>query len=287
MIVGLARASRAGDQRLTHSMPAVKEATDGYAETLCCNVLAHNVVLRTSPYLFRPTLTTTILTEQLDDASVRNRTVLDLGCGIGPIAIGLALSGAAHVYAADIMPEACELAKDNAALNHVAERITFVHGNLFEPLGDLRFDLIVDDVSAVSEDVARLSRWFPRSVSSGGEDGTVNTIEMLRASPRHLNPGGFLLFPVLSLSRQQRILEVAHEVYGERLVLAASRRIPFSGDLKNNLARLEQLRSKGLIEFWHVRNRPYWVLEIYKAYAGSAPPSFDDRAEAGYERSEV
>ena len=237
-------------------MPVVEEAAEPRAEISDCNVLAKKVMLQVSPHLFRPTLTTTILTEQLDATSVRDRTVLDLGCGIGPIAIGLAMSGAAHVHATDVMPEACELAMANAALNGVGDRITFMRGNLFEPLGDMRFDVIVDDVSAVTEEVARLSRWFPRGVPSGGEDGTVNTIEMLLTSPRHLKPGGFLLFPILSLSRQARILEVAREVYGERLVCVASRRIPFSADLKNNLAKLQHMRTKGLIEFWHARNRP-------------------------------
>ena len=268
-------------------MRAVEEATETRAEIVCCDVLANKVVLQVSPHLFRPTLTTTILTEQLDAATVRDRTVLDLGSGVGPIAIGLAMSGAAHVYATDVMPEACELAMANAALNGVGDRITFMHGNLFEPLGDLRFDVIVDDVSAVTEDVARLSRWFPRGVPSGGEDGTANTIAMLLASKRYLKPGGFLLFPVLSLSRHARIIEVAREVYGERLLRVASRRIPFSPDLKNNLSRLQHLRSQGLIEFWHARNRPYWMLEIYRAYADSAPLFRDDHAAAEYARSSV
>ena len=263
-------------------MLAAKEGTKERTETVCCDVLANKVMLRVSPNLFRPTLTTTILTDQLDAASVRDRTILDLGSGIGPIAIGLAMSGAEHVYATDVMPEACELAMANADLNGVGDRITFMHGNLFEPLGDLRFDVIVDDVSAVTEDVARLSRWFPRGVPSGGEDGTVNTVEMLLASKRYLKPGGFLLFPVLSLSRQARIIEVARQVYGERLVRVASRRIPFSADLKNNLSELQHLRSQGLIEFWHARNRPYWRLEIYRAYADGAPLSRDDHAAAEY-----
>ena len=248
-------------------------------EVVCCDVLANRVLLRTSPFLFRPTLTTSILTDQLDDESVRNRTVLDLGCGIGPIAIGLALRNAAHVYATDIMPAACELAKVNAALNHVADRITFVHGNLFEPLGDLRFDVIVDDVSAVTEDVARISSWFPSGVPSGGVDGTVHTIEMLRGSQRHLKSGGFLLFPILSLSRRSRILEVAREVYGGRLVRVVSKRIPFNAELKENLPRLEQLRDEGLIDFWYARNRPYWVLDIYKAYASRQALAAVDPAE--------
>jgi len=268
-------------------MLAAKEGTKERTETVCCDVLANKVMLRVSPNLFRPTLTTTILTDQLDAASVRHRTILDLGSGIGPIAIGLAMSGAEHVYATDVMPEACELAMANADLNGVGDRITFMHGHLFEPLGDLRFDVIVDDVSAVTEDVARLSRWFPRGVPSGGEDGTVNTIEMLLASRRHLKPNGFLLFPILSLSRQARILEVAREVYGERLIRVASRRIPFSADLKNNLAKLVDLRSQGLIEFWHARNRPYWVLEIYKAYADGAHRPPVDHSEAGHAHTSI
>jgi len=268
-------------------MPVVEETTETSTEVVYCDVLAQRVVLQVSPHLFRPTLTTTILTEQLDAASVRDRTVLDLGCGVGPIAIGLAMSGSAHVHATDLMPEACELAMANAALNGVYDRITFMRGNLFEPLGDMQFDVIVDDVSAVTEDVARLSRWFPRGVPSGGEDGTVNTIEMLLASRRHLKPNGFLLFPILSLSRQARILEVAREVYGERLIRVASRRIPFSADLKNNLAKLVDLRSQGLIEFWHARNRPYWVLEIYKAYADGAHRPPVDHSEAGHAHTSI
>jgi release factor glutamine methyltransferase len=269
-------------------MPAI-ETPDALAcsQIARCNVLGNSVLLRTSPFLFRPTLTTSILTEQLDEESVRNRTVLDLGCGIGPIAIGLALRNAAHVYATDIMSAACQLASANATLNHVADRITFVQGNLFEPLGDLRFDVIVDDVSAVTEDVARLSSWFPSGVPSGGDDGTVNTIDMLRGSQRHLRSGGFLLFPVLSLSRQSRILAVAREIYGDRLVRVASRRIPFNAELKRNLHKLEQLRAEGLIDFWHARNRPYWVLEIYKAYASTPAAVLDDPANRECHRSKV
>lgn len=239
------------------------------SEIIHCEVFGRQIPLHSSPRLFRPTLTTTILTAQLTNESLENRTVLDLGCGIGPIAIGLALSGAAQVYGTDVMLEACELALVNAKLNRVADRMSILSGNLFEPVRGLRFDVIIDDVSAVAEDVARLSTWFPSGVPSGGEDGTVHTVHMLRASPQYLKPDGFLLFPVLSLSRHRRILEVAKDVYGDCLIRVASKRMPFSLELKNNMFHLEELRELGLIEFWHARSRPYWMLEIYKAHAGT------------------
>ncbi|MGH8802476.1 MAG: 50S ribosomal protein L11 methyltransferase, partial [Casimicrobiaceae bacterium] len=129
-----------------------------------CTVAGHLTRLIVDARLFRPTLTTSILTEGIGDEDVRGRTVLDLGCGVGPIAIGLALAGAHHVYATDIMPEACTIAARNARLNGVARQITFLSGNLFQPVEGLKFDIIVDDVSGVAEDVARLSSWFPPGV---------------------------------------------------------------------------------------------------------------------------
>ncbi len=237
------------------------------SETIHCDVAGNKVLLSAVPHLFRPTLTTTLLTEHLQRADIENRTVLDLGCGIGPIAIGLAMAGAAHVYATDIMPQACEVAAANARLNHVADRISVLSGNLFEPVRGLTFDLIVDDVSGVAEDVARLSSWFPPGVPSGGEDGTRHTVEIVRQAREYLKPQGCLLFPVLSLSRRSRILEVAREVYGDRLTLVTSKRIPFNPKLKDNIRRLEELRSAGLIEFEQIRSRPFWTLEIYRADA--------------------
>jgi HemK-like putative methylase len=238
------------------------------SEIIHCDVAGKKVLLSADPHLFRPTLTTTLLTEHLQRANIENRTILDLGCGIGPIAIGLAMAGAAHVYATDIMPQACELAFANAKFNHVADRISFLPGNLFEPVQGLKFDLIVDDVSGVAEDVARLSAWFPPGVPSGGEDGTRYTVQILRQAREYLKPQGCLLFPVLSLSRRSRILEVAREVYGDRLILVTSKRIPFNPRLKDNIGRLEELRSAGLIEFEQIRSRPFWTLEIYQAGTG-------------------
>lgn len=244
--------------------PADAAAAAGEAQRW--SVAGIDVILHTDPAVFRPTVTTGLLTGEVLRAGVSGRSVLDLGCGSGPIAIALAKAGAAAVCASDLMPEACELTRRNAAANGVATRIEVLRGDLFAPLGDRRFDVIVDDVSGVAEEVAILSSWFPPAVPLGGSDGASLAVAMLRQSPPHLAPGGTLWFPVLSLSNAARIVAVANEVYGG-VELVAAKLIPFSPELRDNLATLTRLRDRGLISFEQVRSRLCWTLEIYRATA--------------------
>jgi precorrin-6B methylase 2 len=236
-------------------------------EGVRCKVMDYDIELEQDEGVFAPTLTTGVLTEQIDPAQVRGRDVLDLGCGAGPIAIALARAGARRVVAVDLMREACDLARRNVALNGVGDRVTVLQGDLFEPVRGMRFDLIVDDVSGVAEDVARISSWFPSGVPTGGEDGTVHTVRMLRSVREHLLPDGQLLFPVLSLSRAQEVIRVAREVFGERVRRVAARRIPFNHALRTHISLLERLKRGGMLDFTQVRSRRFWTLEIYRAAA--------------------
>lgn len=246
-----------------HSLPEAQRAS-----TVSKRLIGgREIELASDPLVFQPTLTTALLADQVLAAGVNMRTVLDLGCGSGPIAITLALAGAHHVYATDMMSRACELARRNASLNDVATRITVLEGNLFEPVQHLKFDLIVDDVSGVAEEVARMSSWFPPDVPLGGFDGTVLTIEMLNQSEQHLARGGRLFFPVLSLSNSAKIVSVAKDIYGDRLTRVASRLIPFNHELKSNLGHLLRLRDLGVIQFQQSRSRLLWSLDIYRADA--------------------
>ncbi|HEY5689614.1 MAG TPA: peptide chain release factor N(5)-glutamine methyltransferase [Yeosuana sp.] len=76
--------------------------------------------------------------------------ILDIGTGSGCIAVSLAKNlNHAHVYALDVSHEALEVAKRNAALNHVS--IEFIHANILHPetwdsgFKDLKFDIIVSN----------------------------------------------------------------------------------------------------------------------------------------------
>src|SRR3989442_1374116 len=70
--------------------------------------------------------------------------------------------------------------------------------------------MIVDDVAGVSEPVARASGWYPPGVpSDAGQDGTRWILAVLERAPNFLAPGGRLVFPVLTLSRESAGLERA------------------------------------------------------------------------------
>lgn len=238
------------------------------ADYLHCTVMGHQLRLRQDPEVFKPTLTTSFLTDQIDRSHLQGSTVLDLGCGAGPIAIGLALSGARHVYAVDLMTRACDLASRNAALNGVSDRITVMTGDLFAPVRGMKFDLIVDDVSGVTDEVARFSSWFPWSVPTGGPNGTSHTLRMLRDSPDFLKPGGYLVFPVLSLSRFRDVVDVASSIYGPRLRKVASKLVPFNAELKTHIGALRRLQGEGTVDFVQIRSRFFWTLDIYRASIG-------------------
>jgi len=226
---------------------------------ICKNALK----LELPPGVFQPNTTTHLLAEHMID--LKGKTVLDLGCGAGPIAVLAALRGAQKVYAVDIMEEACNAARENAALNAVSDRIEVLRGDLFQPLKGLTFDVIIDDVSGMAESVSRFSPWYPKEIPTGGPDGTVPTIQMLRESPAHLNEDGYLLFPVLSLARTTLILATAREVFHDKLHRVASKNIPFCKELEKNIELMFKLKNEGLIDFVQKRSRYIWQLDIYRA----------------------
>ncbi len=73
----------------------------------------------------------------------RARNALDLGTGCGFLA-ALLSPRADRVYALDLNPAAVQLAEFNARWNSLSN-ITCLQGDLFEPVRDLRFDLIVSN----------------------------------------------------------------------------------------------------------------------------------------------
>src|ERR1043165_1461581 len=97
----------------------------------------HELTLQVSPSeAFVPTQTTQKIAEAVQIP--QGGMVLDLGCGVGPLAIYAALSGAKHVYAIDVVPEAVELARQNVIRAGVADKVTVLCGDLFAPVKGMK-----------------------------------------------------------------------------------------------------------------------------------------------------
>jgi release factor glutamine methyltransferase len=105
--------------------------------------------------------------------------IVEIGTGSGAIAVSLAQElPTARIWATDISLQALAVARGNARLNSVMERIDFFAGDLFAALGaeSEGFDLIVSNPPYIRRDeIATLepevSRWEPRGALDGGADG--------------------------------------------------------------------------------------------------------------------
>jgi methylase of polypeptide subunit release factors len=226
------------------------------------------VVVATAADVFYPTSTTVLLLRAARRALAAGavpRAVLDLGCGTGIVGVVLAklLPPTTHVCASDLSAAAVRLARHNAARHGVA--LDCRRGSLFEPWVGERFDLIVDDVAGVAEPLARLSGWYPPAVpSDAGRDGTRWVLEVVDRAPEFLAPGGRLVFPVLSLSREAPVLERARRRFAT-VRLMEEQWYPLGADLLAHLAEVQALAAEGAVQIEQRGSRWCWATRVYVA----------------------
>ena len=121
--------------------------------------------------------------------------VLDLCTGTGCLAVSIKkLRPGAEVTATDISGDALALARENAeALN---ARVRFLRGDLFAPVGDESFDVIVSNPPYIPSGLRgtlqpEVEKEPPLSLFAG-EDGLKFYRRIAREAPLHLAEGGFL-----------------------------------------------------------------------------------------------
>jgi ribosomal protein L3 glutamine methyltransferase len=125
-------------------------------------------------------------------------SVLDLCTGSGCLAILAARHFPnAAIDAVDISKDALAVAARNVADHGLEDRVTLHRGDLFAPLSDRRYDLIISNPPYVdAEGMARLPRECraePKLAFDGGADGLDIVRVILREAKPHLNPHGGLL----------------------------------------------------------------------------------------------
>jgi len=131
----------------------------------------------------------------------RVHRILDIGTGSGCIAIACAVAFPdASVDAVDVSPQALEVARRNVAHHGVGDRLRLCLGDVYAPLGDVRYDLIVSNPPYVSDaemqDLPPEYLHEPDLALRAGADGLDVVRRILGGLSQHLEPGGALFVEV-------------------------------------------------------------------------------------------
>ena len=156
--------------------------------------------LRVNRYVLIPRPETELLVEKALEYLPKREgaRILDLGTGSGNIALAVARERPdARIIAVEISQPALKVARLNARMLHI-DQVDFREGFWFEPVGDMRFDVIVSNPPYVEEGNEHLIegdvRFEPENALLGGADGLSAFRNIINLAFRHLQPDGWLMF---------------------------------------------------------------------------------------------
>jgi methylase of polypeptide subunit release factors len=214
--------------------------------------------------VFEPTGTSTeIATAVHGYVDIPGKT-LDLGCGSGVVGLALAKSNKTDgiLFASDLSEDAVHFLKINAKKHGI--NVDARAGSVFEPWTNEKFDLIVDDISGVSERIAAISPWFNETACESGEDGTKLVIEAIQQAPKHLNKNGLFFFPILSLSNSDKIVSFANGVFNS-VEKISSKQWQMPKEMIIHKEELYKLRETKVINFEEKYGWMLWSTDVYVA----------------------
>jgi len=108
--------------------------------------------------------TTALCLEWLAGHDLKDKVVIDYGCGSGILAVAALLLGARHAHAVDIDPQALTASQYNAEKNQVQDRISYYLPEQFSPI---TADIVVANILA--KPLIELSASIAALVRPGGQ----------------------------------------------------------------------------------------------------------------------
>ena len=157
----------------------------------------HDYLFRVTPDVLVPRPETELLIETALQADVpATARVLDIGTGSGCIAITLALQRPDwRVLATDVSGPALTVARHNR--DRLDATVELLEGDLFEPVSERSFHLIVSNPPYIAAGDAHLDqpelRHEPELALVAGVDGLDLIRRIVERTPKHLEPGGWLM----------------------------------------------------------------------------------------------
>ena len=139
--------------------------------------------------------------------------VADVGTGSGALAVTLkALRPKCTIYATDISTDALAVAQQNATEQDTA--ITFLHGNLLEPIiaQGIQLQGVLSNPPYIDSDLVNqleVGKWEPHLALDGGQDGLEQLTALFQQVPRACSAGAWLLVE-FGADQGDAVLTLAH-----------------------------------------------------------------------------
>ena len=120
---------------------------------------------------------------------------------------------------------------------------------MFTPWKDKKFDYIVESVSAISEPVANVSPWYNKNIPcEAGLDGTKLINHILISADKYLNKNGKIIFPIVSFSKKEKIINLAKKKF-KNVKILSQKDWPLPKTMYKHVKEFEKLKKKKLISY--------------------------------------
>ena len=160
--------------------------------------------IETDDLVYIPSDDTFLLAENLEIKE--GQSVLEIGTGSGLVSMYASLL-TDDVTATDINYNALELAEKNFHLNNI-NTIKLEFGDLFEPVKDRKFDVILFNTPYLPTDSDDIINDDLNYAFDGGLDGRKVIDRFIKEAPNHLNDKGIIQMIQSSLSDNDRTLDM-------------------------------------------------------------------------------
>ncbi len=216
--------------------------------------------------VFTPNATSKLVIEEAIKLIKKKATILDLGCGNGNIGINIFKKKKNKIQRfcfSDISKKATQKCEANLKKEKLIAEVK--NGSMFAPWKEEKFDFIVESVSAISEPVANVSPWYNKNIPcEAGLDGAKLISEILLVAGKYLNKNGKIIFPIVSFSKTEKIINLAKRKY-KNVTLLSQKDWPLPETMYKHENLFEKLRKKKLISY----KKKFGII-LYTSYIYSA-----------------
>ena len=170
--------------------------------------------------VFEPNLTTQAIIEAFEKLNFsKKKKILDLGAGSGVIGIYLKKKYGKKIdlFLSDKSTHTVNVINSNLILNNI--KGIAKESDILKGWANEKFDIIINDISAISSDIAK-KHWYNKFIPHNcGKDGIKLSKKFLSVVEKNVNKGGSILIPVISLSDHNRLINIIKKKFKVKLLI--------------------------------------------------------------------